>query len=109
MTSPPSPQPKQWQNPRAGVTWNDGDFSSWNGHRPFMRAAAGVAEGDVAGDDLVDACLLAHLRDVLLTDPAGHAAESMRGRPRRTAAVDGLPAAWHPSGWSGPSRRVRMD
>ena len=28
MTSPPSPQPKQCQNPRAGVTLNDGDRSS---------------------------------------------------------------------------------
>ena len=37
MTSPLSWQPKQWQNPRAGVTWNDGDFSSWKGHRPFIE------------------------------------------------------------------------
>ena len=37
MTSPPSPQPKQCQNWRAGVTWNDGDFSSWKGHRPFIE------------------------------------------------------------------------
>ena len=35
ITSPPAWQPKQWNNPRAGVTLNDGDFSSWNGHRPF--------------------------------------------------------------------------
>ena len=37
MTSPPSPQPKQWKNSRAGVTWNDGDFSSWNGQSPFWE------------------------------------------------------------------------
>ena len=37
MTSPPSPQPKQCQNWRAGVTWKDGDFSSWKGHRPFWE------------------------------------------------------------------------
>ena len=37
MTSPPSPQPKQWKTLRDGVTWNDGDFSSWNGHRPFSE------------------------------------------------------------------------
>ena len=37
MTSPPSPQPKQWKNPRPGLTLNDGDFSSWNGHSPFWE------------------------------------------------------------------------
>jgi hypothetical protein len=37
MTSPPSPQPKQWKNPRVGVTWNDGDFSSWKGQSPFCE------------------------------------------------------------------------
>jgi hypothetical protein len=36
IASPPSPQPKQWKVPRAGLAWNDGVFSSWNGHRPFM-------------------------------------------------------------------------
>ena len=36
-TSPPSWQPKQWKNCRAGVTWNDGDFSSWKGQRPFCE------------------------------------------------------------------------
>ena len=35
MTSPPAWQPKQWKKPREGVTWNEGDFSSWNGHSPF--------------------------------------------------------------------------
>ena len=34
MTSPPSPQPKQWKNWRAGLTLNDGVFSSWKGHSP---------------------------------------------------------------------------
>ena len=37
MTSPPAWQPKQWKKPREGVTWNDGDFSSWNGHSPFSE------------------------------------------------------------------------
>ena len=38
MTSPPSPHaPKQCQRLRDGVTWNDGDFSSWKGHRPFSE------------------------------------------------------------------------
>src|SRR5690349_2831858 len=35
MTSPPSPQPKQWNVPWVGRTLNDGVFSSWNGHRPL--------------------------------------------------------------------------
>src|SRR5882757_3077753 len=35
MTSPPTPQPKQWNRPLAGDTENDGDFSSWNGHNPL--------------------------------------------------------------------------
>src|SRR3954447_19639634 len=35
MTSPPTSQPKQWYRFLVGVTWNDGDFSSWNGHSPL--------------------------------------------------------------------------
>src|SRR5262249_22214782 len=35
MVSPPSWQPKQWKSPLLGLTWKDGDFSSWKGHRPF--------------------------------------------------------------------------
>ena len=37
MTSPPSAQEKQYHRPRAGVTLNDGVFSSWNGHRPLSE------------------------------------------------------------------------
>src|SRR5690606_2582768 len=37
MTSPPSPQPKQYQRLRAGVTLNEGVFSSWKGHRPLRE------------------------------------------------------------------------
>src|ERR1700681_101119 len=33
-TSPPAPQPKHLKKPRSGWTWNDGDFSPWNGHSP---------------------------------------------------------------------------
>src|SRR6476469_5796475 len=35
MVSPPSWQPKQWKSPLLGLTWKDGDFSSWNGQRPL--------------------------------------------------------------------------
>src|SRR3954447_7017240 len=35
MTSPPVWQPKQWKNCRDGFTLKEGDFSSWNGHRPL--------------------------------------------------------------------------
>src|SRR5579859_7563886 len=37
MTSPPSAQEKQYHRPRAGVTLNDGVFSSWNGHSPLSE------------------------------------------------------------------------
>ncbi len=40
------------------------------------RAAAGVLEGDVVGDHLVDPGALAHERDVLVPDQPCHAAES---------------------------------
>ncbi len=33
--SPPSWQPKQWKSPLLGLTWKDGDFSSWKGHSPL--------------------------------------------------------------------------
>ncbi len=39
-TSPPSPQPKQCQLSRAGVTTNEGVFSPWNGHRPLKVVPA---------------------------------------------------------------------
>ena len=35
ITSPPTPQPKQWKKPRSRLTLNEGVFSPWNGHRPF--------------------------------------------------------------------------
>jgi hypothetical protein len=38
ITSPPTPQPKQWKNPFSPLTWNDGVFSPWNGHSPFHVA-----------------------------------------------------------------------
>ena len=64
MTSPPSPQPKQCQNCRAGVTWKDGRLLVVEGAQTLERAAAGGPEGDVGGDHVVDARLLAHLGDV---------------------------------------------
>ena len=38
--SPPRPQPKHFQDSRAGVTVNDGVFSPWNGHRPLKVVPA---------------------------------------------------------------------
>ncbi|CAM5246713.1 hypothetical protein STANM309S_05254 [Streptomyces tanashiensis] len=35
MVSPPSWQPKQWKSPLLGLTWKEGDFSSWKGQRPL--------------------------------------------------------------------------
>src|ERR671928_88124 len=58
ITSPPVPQPKQWNRFLDGVTWKDGDFSSWNGQRPFQvdlpaalphRHLAGTAAGGALG------------------------------------------------------------
>ena len=34
MTSPPTPQPKQWKKPLSACTLNEGVFSVWNGQRP---------------------------------------------------------------------------
>src|SRR5262245_8845433 len=38
--SPPSPQPKHFQESRPGVTVNDGVFSPWNRHRPLYVVPA---------------------------------------------------------------------
>jgi hypothetical protein len=35
ITSPPSPQEKQWYSSLPGVTLKDGERSSWNGQRPL--------------------------------------------------------------------------
>ena len=53
-TSPPTPQPKQWKNPRSGVTWNDGVFSR------MKRTEALVARARRLQRDV----LLDHLEDV---------------------------------------------
>ena len=53
MTSPPTPQPKQWKNPLSRLTWNDGVFSPWNGHSPFYVAPA-PPQRHVLLDDLHD-------------------------------------------------------
>src|SRR6476646_3874355 len=42
--SPPSPQPKQCQLSRAGVTTNEGVFSPWKGHRPLYVEPAFLRE-----------------------------------------------------------------
>ncbi len=56
------------------------------GAEALLGAAAGVAQRDVGGDDLVDGRLLAHLGDVFLANPAGHGAESTAGAGARTRA-----------------------
>ena len=80
MTSPPSPQPKQWQNCRGRGDVEGRGLLVVERAQALQRAAAGVAQRDVGGDHVVDARLLAHLGDVLLADPPGHVAEST-GRP----------------------------
>jgi hypothetical protein len=49
------------------------------GAQALQRAAPGGPEGDVVGDDLVDADLLTHLRDVFLANTSGHARSLRRG------------------------------
>ena len=80
MTSPPSWQPKQWKSPRAGVTWNDGDFSSWNGHRPFSDPPPALRNVTCSQTIVVDPGPLTHQGDVVVADPAGHPA-SLRSQP----------------------------
>ena len=80
MTSPPSSQPKQWKNPRAGVTWNDGDFSSWKGHSPFWEpppALRSVTYGETTSSMRAFSRTSAMS---LLANPACHVAESTGGR-----------------------------
>ena len=43
------------------------------GTQALHRATTGVLQGDVGGDDVVDASLLAHLGDVLIANPSRHA------------------------------------
>ena len=81
MTSPPSPQPKQWKNCRWRGDVERRGLLVVERAQALERAAAGGAERDVVADDLVDLGLLAHLRDVLLADPAGHAGSLRRARP----------------------------
>src|SRR5690606_21438988 len=42
-TCPPAPHPKQWKMPSWGLTWKEGVFSSWNGHRPLKLRPAGLS------------------------------------------------------------------
>jgi hypothetical protein len=42
--SPCSPQPKQCQVSRSGVTMNDGVFSAWKGQRPLWTVPARFSE-----------------------------------------------------------------
>ena len=57
------------------------------GAQALERAAAGGAEGDVVGDDVVDLGLLTHLRDVFLANPAGHVRESTAARRQRLGRI----------------------
>ena len=82
------------------------------GAQALQRAAAGPAEGDVAGDDVVDARLLAHLRDVVLTDPPVIRRSSCLATRGVYAAAPTAPGPavervvqhvdGHPSGWFDP-------
>ena len=38
----------------AGLTWKDGDFSSWNGHRPFRFPPPALRSCTYGADDIDD-------------------------------------------------------
>ena len=83
MTSPPSLAAEAVEERRGRGDVERRGLLVVEGAQALQRAAAGVAEGDVVGDDLVDARLLAHLGDALLADPACHVAESTGGLSSR--------------------------
>ena len=72
MTSPPSPHPKQYQAPLAGLIVERRAALVVERAEPLQAAAAGRLERDVVAHDLVDPGPLAHEDDVLVTDPASH-------------------------------------
>jgi len=57
--SPPSPQPKQCQLSRAGVTTKLGVFSPWNGHSP-LRIVPALRNCTVSPDYVDDGQLVLH-------------------------------------------------
>ena len=61
-TSPPSPQPKHFQDSRTGVTTNEGVFSPWNGHSP-LNVCARLLERHGLADDIDDREPALDLRD----------------------------------------------
>src|SRR5690606_25687964 len=58
------------------------------GAEPLEGARTGTFEGDVGRDHVVDARLVAHLGDVVVTDPASHGGESTAA-PRTPAGGAG--------------------
>ena len=75
------------EEPAAGVDVERRGLLVVERAQALQRAAAGGAERDVVGDDLVDPGLLAHLRDVFLADPSGHAAESTAAGLTRSGRI----------------------
>ena len=67
-----------------GVTWNEGDFSSWNGQSPFCESAPAWRR-DVRRTTSSMRRLVADLGDVFVPDPSRHAAESTGARRARGA------------------------
>ena len=70
MTSPPTPQPKQWKTPLSPLTWNDGVFSPWNGHSPF-HARAAPPQRHAFLDDLHDVRLRLQVVDEAMAGKSG--------------------------------------
>ena len=70
MTSPPTPQPKQWKNPLSPLTWNDGVFSPWNGQSPFQVDARSPQRHALL-DDLHDVGVRLQVVDERLAGKSG--------------------------------------
>ncbi len=52
-TSPPTPQPKQWNSCFSESTVNEGSFSEWNGQSPMCFRPLGL-QGRVQRGDIDD-------------------------------------------------------
>ena len=74
MTSPPSPQEKQWYSSLPGVTLNDGVRSSWNGHSPLSEPPPALPQLEVLAHHVRDGRSLTNCRDVFLANATRHEA-----------------------------------
>ena len=77
MTSPPSPQEKQWYSSLPGVTLNDGDTLVVERAQALEAPAARRPQLQVLAHDVCDGGTLADCGDVFLTNTTRHGFECM--------------------------------